>query len=69
VPALRAGPTGSGHRLVHPVDRLGGDPVRGPKNPERAAITARAPKRVIADREENRKLDVTRLREVRLPTW
>jgi hypothetical protein len=43
-------------------------PVRGPKNPERAAITALAPGRVIANREENRKLDVTRLREAGLAT-
>jgi hypothetical protein len=43
-------------------------PVRGLKNPERAAITALAPDRVIDNREENRKLDVTRLREAALAT-
>jgi hypothetical protein len=43
-------------------------PVRGPKNPERAAIAALAPGRVIANREKNRKLDVTRLREADLAT-
>jgi len=43
--------------------------VRGTKNPERAAITALAPDLVIANREENRKLDVTRLREAGLAVW
>ena len=43
--------------------------VRGPKNPERAAITALAPDHVIANREENRKLDVTPLREMDLATF
>ena len=37
--------------------------VRGTKNLERAAITALAPDLVIANQEENRKLDVVRLRE------
>ena len=43
--------------------------VRGTKNPERAAITALAPALVIANREENRKLDVVRLREAGLAVW
>ena len=43
--------------------------VRGTKNPERAAVTALAPDLVIANREENRKLDVTRLREAGLAVW
>src|SRR5947207_6325101 len=43
--------------------------VRGTKNPERAAIIALAPDLVIANREENRKLDVTRLREAGLAVW
>jgi ABC-type Fe3+-hydroxamate transport system substrate-binding protein len=43
--------------------------VRGTKNPERAAITALAPDLVIANREENRELDVTRLREAGLAVW
>ena len=40
--------------------------VRGTKNPDRAAIIALAPDLVIASREENRKLDVTRLRDAGL---
>jgi ABC-type Fe3+-hydroxamate transport system substrate-binding protein len=43
--------------------------VRGTKNPERAAIIALAPDLVIANREENRKLDVDRLREAGLTVW
>ncbi len=43
--------------------------VRGTKNPERARIAALAPDLVIANREENRKLDVTRLREAGLAVW
>ena len=43
--------------------------VRGTKNPERAGIIALAPDLVIAHREENRKLDVTRLREAGLAVW
>jgi hypothetical protein len=40
--------------------------VRGTKNPERARIAALAPDLVIANREENRKLDVARLPEAGL---
>jgi ABC-type Fe3+-hydroxamate transport system substrate-binding protein len=43
--------------------------VRGTKNPERAGIIALAPDLVLANREENRKLDVTRLREAGLAVW
>ena len=43
--------------------------VRGTKNPDRPAIAALAPDLVIANREENRKLDVTRLREAGLAVW
>lgn len=43
--------------------------VRGTKNPERAKITALAPDLVIANREENRKLDVDRLRQAGLAVW
>jgi ABC-type Fe3+-hydroxamate transport system substrate-binding protein len=43
--------------------------VRGTKNPERAAITALAPDLVIANREENREFDVTRLRDAGLAVW
>jgi ABC-type Fe3+-hydroxamate transport system substrate-binding protein len=53
---------------THPAD-LAVTRVRGTKNPERAAIIALAPDLVIANREENRKLDVTRLREAGLAVW
>lgn len=43
--------------------------VRGTKNPDRAAITALAPDLVIANREENRQLDVQRLRDAGVPVW
>ena len=43
--------------------------VRGTKNPERARIIALAPDLVVANQEENRKLDVTRLREAGLAVW
>ena len=43
--------------------------VRGTKNPDREAIAALAPDLVIANREENRELDVRRLREAGVPVW
>src|SRR3712207_5681880 len=43
--------------------------VRGTKNPDRAAITALRPDLVVANREENRKLDVDRLRAAGVPVW
>ena len=53
---------------THPVG-LAVTRVRGTKNPERAAIIALAPDLVIANREENRKLDVDRLRDAGLAVW
>jgi len=53
---------------THPAD-LAVTRVRGTKNPERAAIIALAPDLVIANREENRKLDVDRLRDAGLAVW
>ena len=41
--------------------------VRGTKNPDRAAIVALAPDLVIANQEENRQLDVQRLRAAGVP--
>jgi hypothetical protein len=38
-------------------------PIRGPKNPERAAVTALAPERVIANRAEKPELEGTQVRE------
>ncbi|HEX2075095.1 MAG TPA: helical backbone metal receptor [Geodermatophilus sp.] len=43
--------------------------VRGTKNPDRAAIAALAPDLVVANREENRRLDVERLRAAGVPVW
>jgi ABC-type Fe3+-hydroxamate transport system substrate-binding protein len=43
--------------------------VRGTKNPDRSAIEALAPDLVIANREENRQLDVERLRAAGIPVW
>ncbi|SNS18169.1 hypothetical protein SAMN06893096_102386 [Geodermatophilus pulveris] len=43
--------------------------VRGTKNPDRAAIAALAPDLVVCNREENRRLDVDRLRAAGVPVW
>ncbi len=43
--------------------------VRGTKNPDLAAITALSPDLVIANKEENRELDVRRLRDAGVPVW
>jgi ABC-type Fe3+-hydroxamate transport system substrate-binding protein len=43
--------------------------VRGTKNPDRSMIAALSPDLIIANREENRKLDVVRLREAGLAVW
>ncbi|SDN79899.1 helical backbone metal receptor [Geodermatophilus sp. DSM 45219] len=43
--------------------------VRGTKNPDRAAVAALAPDLVVANREENRRLDVERLRAAGVPVW
>ncbi len=43
--------------------------VRGTKNPNRAAITALSPDLVVANREENRRHDVERLRAAGIPVW
>jgi ABC-type Fe3+-hydroxamate transport system substrate-binding protein len=43
--------------------------VRGTKNPDRAAIAALAPDLVVANQEENRRLDVERLRAAGVPVW
>jgi ABC-type Fe3+-hydroxamate transport system substrate-binding protein len=64
-PGLLAGAT---DWCTHPAG-LAVTRVRGTKNPERAAIIALAPDLVIANREENRKLDVDRLRDAGLAVW
>jgi ABC-type Fe3+-hydroxamate transport system substrate-binding protein len=43
--------------------------VRGTKNPDRAKIIALAPDLVITNREENRKLDVAKLRDAGVAVW
>jgi ABC-type Fe3+-hydroxamate transport system substrate-binding protein len=43
--------------------------VRGTKNPDRAAIVALRPDLVVANQEENRRLDVERLRAAGVPVW
>lgn len=43
--------------------------VRGTKNPDRAAIAALEPDLVLANQEENRQLDVERLRAAGIPVW
>lgn len=43
--------------------------VRGTKNPDRAAIAALRPDLVVANKEENRELDVRRLRQGGIPVW
>ncbi|AWB93671.1 helical backbone metal receptor [Aeromicrobium chenweiae] len=53
---------------THPAD-LDVARVRGTKNPDRAAIIDLAPDLVIANHEENRELDVDRLREAGVPVW
>jgi ABC-type Fe3+-hydroxamate transport system substrate-binding protein len=53
---------------THPAD-LDVSRVRGTKNPDLAAIRALSPDLVIANQEENRELDVRRLREAGVAVW
>jgi len=53
---------------THPAD-LAVARVRGTKNPDLAAVRALAPDLVVANQEENRELDVRRLREAGVPVW
>ena len=53
---------------THPAD-LDVPRVRGTKNPDRAAVAALAPELVLCVQEENRELDVRRLREAGVPVW
>jgi ABC-type Fe3+-hydroxamate transport system substrate-binding protein len=56
---------------THPddLDARGMTRVRGTKNPDRATIEALRPDLVVANQEENRELDVRRLREAGVPVW
>lgn len=53
---------------THPAD-LDVARVRGTKNPDLAAVAALRPDIVLANREENRELDVRRLRESGIDVW
>ena len=53
---------------THPAD-LDVPRVRGTKNPDLAAIRALRPDLVLANQEENRRLDVERLRASGVPVW
>ncbi len=53
---------------THPAD-LDVPRVRGTKNPDRDAVVALAPDLVLCVQEENRELDVQRLREAGVPVW
>ncbi|WP_374454557.1 helical backbone metal receptor [Nocardioides sp.] len=64
-PALLVGAT---DWCTHPAD-LDVARVRGTKNPDLAAIRGLAPDLVVANMEENRELDVRRLRDAGVPVW
>jgi len=53
---------------THPAD-LEVTRVRGTKNPDVARIIELVPDLVVANQEENRKLDVRRLRDAQVPVW
>src|SRR5580693_9277880 len=53
---------------THPAD-LDAARVRGTKNPDLAAIQALEPDLVLANQEENRRVDVERLRAAGVPVW
>jgi ABC-type Fe3+-hydroxamate transport system substrate-binding protein len=56
---------------THPADlsARGVLRVRGTKNPDLAAVAALRPDLVVANKEENRELDVRRMRERGIPVW
>ena len=56
---------------THPadLDARGVARVRGTKNPDLGAVTALRPDLVVANKEENRELDVRRLRDRGIPVW
>ncbi len=53
---------------THPAD-LDVTRVRGTKNPDLAAIARLRPDLVLANQEENRRIDVERLRAAGIPVW
>ena len=56
---------------THPadLDARGVARVRGTKNPDLGAVAALRPDLVVANKEENRELDVRRLRAAGIPVW
>jgi ABC-type Fe3+-hydroxamate transport system substrate-binding protein len=56
---------------THPaeLEELAVRRVRGTKNPDLAAITDLAPGLVVANQEENRRVDTERLRAAGIPVW
>jgi ABC-type Fe3+-hydroxamate transport system substrate-binding protein len=69
VAATRAGAlVGATTWCTHPAD-LDVTRVRGTKNPDLAAIRALEPDLVLANQEENRRVDVERLRAAGVPVW
>ncbi|MEV0251978.1 helical backbone metal receptor [Nocardia sp. NPDC050712] len=53
---------------THPAD-LGVERVRGTKNPDVRRIVELAPDVVLCNQEENRRIDVERLRDAGIPVW
>jgi ABC-type Fe3+-hydroxamate transport system substrate-binding protein len=74
VPSLTESVAGTGLLVgatdwcTHPAD-LDVARVRGTKNPDLAAIRGLEPDLVLANKEENRELDVRRLRDAGVPVW
>ena len=68
VSVRRVAVVGATDWCTHPAD-LDVTRVRGTKNPDLAAIRALEPDVVVANKEENRELDVRRLRESDVPVW
>ncbi|MGN6609036.1 MAG: helical backbone metal receptor [Jatrophihabitans sp.] len=66
--ARREALVGATDWCTHPAD-LDIIRVRGTKNPDVAAIAATGPDLVVANQEENRRLDVERLRAAGVPVW
>ena len=64
----RAAVVGATDWCTHPAD-LDVERVRGTKNPDLARIRSLAPDLVVANKEENRELDVRRLRDAGVPVW
>jgi ABC-type Fe3+-hydroxamate transport system substrate-binding protein len=64
----RAALVGATDWCTNPAD-LDVTRVRGTKNPDLAKIVALQPDLVVANREENRRIDVERLRATGVPVW